>query len=102
MYTAENAFTLTISPVVCSTVARLLDEYLSGADSIHLKQCVTLYLFTLPFTLVTDLGCAVYKSCLRSLTAHRFTMIPVVTVVAFTLMGMCMVLARVVWDSFLV
>ncbi|KIM28781.1 hypothetical protein M408DRAFT_307358, partial [Serendipita vermifera MAFF 305830] len=40
--------------------------------SIHLKQCVTLYLFALPFILVHDLG---------------FTMIPVVTVVAFTLMG---------------
>jgi len=25
-------------------------------DSIHLKQCVTLYLFALPFTLVNDLG----------------------------------------------
>jgi predicted membrane chloride channel (bestrophin family) len=25
-------------------------------DSIHLKQCVTLYLFALPFTLVGDLG----------------------------------------------
>jgi hypothetical protein len=26
-------------------------------DGIHLKQCVTLYLFTLPFTLVSDLQC---------------------------------------------
>ncbi|KDQ06729.1 hypothetical protein BOTBODRAFT_181318 [Botryobasidium botryosum FD-172 SS1] len=40
--------------------------------SIHLKQCVTLYLFALPFTLVSDLG---------------WRMIPIVTVVAFTLMG---------------
>lgn len=42
------------------------------ADGIHLKQCVTLYLFSLPFTLVRDLA---------------WSMIPVVTVVAFTLMG---------------
>lgn len=42
------------------------------ADSIHLKQCVTLYLFALPITLVNDLGWAT---------------IPVVTVVAFTFMG---------------
>lgn len=41
-------------------------------DGIHLKQCVTLYLFALPFTLVQDL---------------HWKMIPIVTVVAFTLMG---------------
>jgi hypothetical protein len=41
-------------------------------DGIHLKQCVTLYVFALPFTLINDLGWA---------------MIPVVTIVAFTLMG---------------
>jgi len=40
--------------------------------AIHLKQCVTLYLFALPFTLVKDL---------------HWWMIPIVTVVAFTLMG---------------
>jgi len=40
--------------------------------SIHLKQCVTLYLFALPFTLISDLG---------------WGTIPVVTVVAFTFMG---------------
>ncbi|KAF8579457.1 hypothetical protein K439DRAFT_1654555 [Ramaria rubella] len=39
---------------------------------VHLKQCVTLYLFALPFTLVKDLG---------------WKMVPVVTVVAVTLMG---------------
>ncbi|KAH8118527.1 UPF0187-domain-containing protein [Phellopilus nigrolimitatus] len=39
---------------------------------IHLKQCVTLYVFALPFTLVRDL---------------HWKMIPIVTVVAFTLMG---------------
>ena len=41
-------------------------------DGIHLKQCVTLYLFALPFTLIRELGWAT---------------IPVVTVVAFTFMG---------------
>ena len=41
-------------------------------DGIHLKQCVTLYVFALPFTLVADL---------------QWKMIPIVTVVAFTLMG---------------
>ena len=41
-------------------------------DGIHLKQCVTLYVFALPFTLVQDLG---------------WSMIGVVTIVAFTLMG---------------
>ncbi|KAG8693877.1 hypothetical protein FRC08_008835 [Ceratobasidium sp. 394] len=40
--------------------------------SIHLKQSVTLYLFSLPFTLIGDLG---------------WRMIPVVTLVAYTLMG---------------
>jgi len=39
---------------------------------IHLKQCVTLYLFALPLTLVNDLGWAT---------------VPIVTVVAFTFMG---------------
>ncbi|KIO20228.1 hypothetical protein M407DRAFT_139882 [Tulasnella calospora MUT 4182] len=39
---------------------------------IHLKQCVTLYLFALPFTLVS--------------TMH-WKMIPLVTLVSFTLMG---------------
>ncbi len=42
------------------------------ADGIHLKQCITLYLFALPFTLVNDLG---------------WITIPAVTLVAFTLMG---------------
>lgn len=39
---------------------------------IHLKQCVTLYLFALPLTLVNDMGWAT---------------IPISTVVAFTFMG---------------
>ncbi len=41
-------------------------------DGIHLKQCVTLYLFSLPFTLVKELGWAT---------------VPIITVVAFTFMG---------------
>ena len=41
-------------------------------DGIHLKQCVTLYLFSLPFTMVKDLGWAT---------------VPIVTLVAFTFMG---------------
>lgn len=44
----------------------------TSIDGIHLKQCVTLYLFALPLTLVGDLG---------------WRTIPIVTVVAFTLMG---------------
>ena len=47
-------------------------DLFASADSIHLKQCVSLYLFALPFTLIKELGWA---------------MIPVVTVVAFTFMG---------------
>jgi putative membrane protein len=41
-------------------------------DGIHLKQCVTLYLFSLPFTMVKDLGWAT---------------VPIVTLVSFTFMG---------------
>lgn len=44
----------------------------TSVDAIHLKQSVTLYLFALPFTLLNDLG---------------WGTIPIVTVVAFTLMG---------------
>lgn len=44
----------------------------TSVDGIHLKQCVTLYLFALPLTLMNDMGWAT---------------IPIVTVVAFTLMG---------------
>ncbi|KAG9022790.1 hypothetical protein FS837_006147, partial [Tulasnella sp. UAMH 9824] len=39
---------------------------------IHLKQCVTLYLFSLPFTLINDM---------------HWKTVPLVTLVAFTLMG---------------
>jgi hypothetical protein len=44
----------------------------STLDGIHLKQCVTLYLFSLPFTLVNELGWAT---------------VPIITVVSFTFMG---------------
>ena len=56
-----------------STLIRCFGLYsLHDIDGIHLKQCVTLYLFALPLTLLNELGWA---------------MIPVVTVVAFTFMG---------------
>ena len=51
---------------------RVANTPIPRSYSIHLKQCVTLYLFSLPFTLVKDLG---------------WGMVPLVTVVAFTLMG---------------
>ena len=51
---------------------RVANTPIPRSYSIHLKQCVTLYLFSLPFTLVRELG---------------WGMIPIVTVVAFTLMG---------------
>ncbi|PIL30455.1 hypothetical protein GSI_07154 [Ganoderma sinense ZZ0214-1] len=51
---------------------RVANTPIPRSYSIHLKQCVTLYLFSLPFTLIKDLG---------------WGMIPLVTVVAFTLMG---------------
>ena len=55
-----------------SNMERVANTPIPRSYSIHLKQTVTLYLFSLPFTLVNDL-------C--------WGMIPVVTVVAFTLMG---------------
>jgi predicted membrane chloride channel (bestrophin family) len=42
------------------------------ADTIHLKQAVSLYLFALPFTLIKELG---------------WGMIPIVTVVAVSLLS---------------
>ena len=35
---------------------RVANTPIPRSYSIHLKQCVTLYLFSLPFTLVKDLG----------------------------------------------
>ncbi|KAI0792902.1 Bestrophin, RFP-TM, chloride channel-domain-containing protein [Abortiporus biennis] len=55
-----------------TAMERVANTPIPRSYSIHLKQCVTLYLFSLPFTLVKDMG---------------WGMIPVVTVVAFTLMG---------------
>ena len=49
-----------------------LCSFSATLDGIHLKQCVTLYLFALPFTMVQDLG---------------WSTVPLVTVVAFTFMG---------------
>ena len=57
---------------VCPIYFGLVLKLTHNTDGIHLKQCVTLYLFTLPFTLISDMGWAT---------------IPVVTVVAFTFMG---------------
>ena len=55
-----------------TALERIANTPIPKSYSIHLKQCVTLYLFSLPFTLVKDLG---------------WGMVPLVTVVAFTLMG---------------
>lgn len=62
-------------PSSCLFLASCLATFSSNhtsVDGIHLKQCVTLYLFALPLTLMNDLG---------------WSTIPIVTVVAFTLMG---------------
>lgn len=62
-------------PSSCWFLASRLATFSSNhtlVDGIHLKQCVTLYLFALPLTLMNDLG---------------WRTIPIVTVVAFTLMG---------------
>jgi putative membrane protein len=55
-----------------SGMERIVNTPIPKSYSIHLKQCVTLYLFSLPFILVRELGWAT---------------VPIVTVVAFTLMG---------------
>jgi len=55
-----------------TVMERIANTPIPKSYGIHLKQCVTLYVFALPFTLISDLGWA---------------MIPVVTIVAFTLMG---------------
>jgi len=70
----SNAISTFIQGLVCqlTKMERVCNTPIPASYGIHLKQCVTLYLFTLPFTLVKDL---------------RWFMIPVVTVVSFTLMG---------------
>jgi len=55
-----------------SNMERIVNTPIPKSYSIHLKQCVTMYLFSLPFVLVKELG---------------WGTVPVVTVVAFTLMG---------------
>jgi len=55
-----------------TSMERVANTPIPISYGIHLKQCVTLYLFALPLTLVNELGWA---------------MIPIVTVVAFTFMG---------------
>ncbi|CDO69047.1 hypothetical protein BN946_scf184834.g54 [Trametes cinnabarina] len=51
---------------------RVANTPIPRSYGIHLKQCVSLYLFMLPFVLIKELGWA---------------MIPIVTVIAFTFMG---------------
>ncbi|CAL1703767.1 unnamed protein product [Somion occarium] len=55
-----------------TAMERVANTPIPRSYSIHLKQTVTLYLFALPFTLVKELS---------------WGMVPLVTVVAFTLMG---------------
>ncbi|KAK1220732.1 hypothetical protein PQX77_016480 [Marasmius sp. AFHP31] len=55
-----------------TSMERVANTPIPPSYGIHLKQCVTLYLFALPLTLVSTLG---------------WMTIPIVSVVAFTLMG---------------
>lgn len=55
-----------------TSMERVANTPIPASYGIHLKQCVTLYLFALPLTLINELG---------------WSMVPIVTVVAFTLMG---------------
>ncbi|EJU05769.1 hypothetical protein DACRYDRAFT_46145, partial [Dacryopinax primogenitus] len=69
-----NAMTASIQGMVdmLTAMERVSNTPIPASYGIHLKQCVTLYLFALPFTMVKDMG---------------YHMVPIVTVVAFTLMG---------------
>ncbi|KAI0928082.1 hypothetical protein AcV7_009242 [Taiwanofungus camphoratus] len=69
-----NAMNLHVQGMVemMTAMERVANTPIPRSYSIHLKQCVMLYLFVLPFTLIRDLG---------------WGMVPIVTVVAFTLMG---------------
>ncbi|KAI9510403.1 Bestrophin, RFP-TM, chloride channel-domain-containing protein [Russula earlei] len=69
-----NTLNATISGLVdqLTSLERIANTPIPKSYRIHLKQCVTLYLFSLPFTMVRDLGWAT---------------VPIVTVVAFTFMG---------------
>ncbi|TEB36102.1 UPF0187-domain-containing protein [Coprinellus micaceus] len=55
-----------------TVMERVANTPIPRSYGIHLKQCVTLYLFALPLTLVHEMGWAI---------------VPIVTVVAFTFMG---------------
>ncbi|PPQ66842.1 hypothetical protein CVT26_009621 [Gymnopilus dilepis] len=70
----SNPFVQRISGMVDQLTAmeRVANTPIPVSYSIHLKQCVTLYLFALPMTLVHELG---------------WTTVPVITLVAFTFMG---------------
>ncbi|KAK7015027.1 Bestrophin, RFP-TM, chloride channel-domain-containing protein [Favolaschia claudopus] len=69
-----NAMTGLVQSMVdqMTSMERVANTPIPVSYGIHLKQCVTLYLFALPLTLVKELGWAA---------------VPLVTVVAFTFMG---------------
>jgi len=69
-----NTMNTTVSSLVdqLTNVERIANTPIPKSYGIHLKQCVTLYLFSLPFTMVSELG---------------WSTVPVVTLVAFTFMG---------------
>ncbi|KAL4074488.1 Bestrophin, RFP-TM, chloride channel-domain-containing protein [Scleroderma yunnanense] len=69
-----NAMSALVQSMVdqMTSMERVANTPIPTPYGIHLKQCVTLYLFALPLTLMNDLG---------------WSMVPIVTVVAFTLMG---------------
>ncbi|KAF8061518.1 Bestrophin, RFP-TM, chloride channel-domain-containing protein [Lyophyllum atratum] len=69
-----NAMVQLISSMVdqLSAMERVANTPIPVSYRVHLKQCVTIYLFALPFTLVKDLG---------------WGTVPIVTAVAFTFMG---------------
>jgi len=69
-----NTMNTTLSSLVdqLTNVERIANTPIPKSYGIHLKQCVTLYLFSLPFTMVQELGWAT---------------VPIVTAVAFTFMG---------------
>ncbi|KAJ3830040.1 Bestrophin, RFP-TM, chloride channel-domain-containing protein [Lentinula raphanica] len=69
-----NAMNALVQSMVDNMTAmeRVANTPIPISYGIHLKQCVTLYLFALPLTLVNDLG---------------WMTVPIVTVVAFTFMG---------------
>ncbi|KAJ7343674.1 Bestrophin, RFP-TM, chloride channel-domain-containing protein [Mycena albidolilacea] len=69
-----NAMTALVQSMVdqMTSMERVANTPIPISYGIHLKQCVTLYLFALPLTLVKELG---------------WGAVPLVTVVAFTFMG---------------